>query len=45
MALIRAPLKFNGGGKGRVSRQTKYGANKGKRPAGRISVITGNRRG
>lgn len=45
MAIIRAPLKFLGGGKGRVSRETKYGVRKGMKPKGITNTIKGNRRG
>jgi len=50
MAIIRAPLKFIGGGKGRRtgpignSRQSKYGPRKGSKPAGTILSLRGNRR-
>lgn len=47
MPILRVnPLKLvSNGGKGRVSRQQKYGANKGKKPAGIINTLKGNRRG
>jgi hypothetical protein len=47
MAIIRVdPQKVvSNGGKGRVSRQTKYGARKGSKPAGTINTLKGNRRG
>jgi len=47
MAILRVnPLsQVSNGGKGRVAQQTKYGQRKGKKPAGRISVIRSARRG